>query len=151
MRLSPGDPRTATTTNDNASAGQIGEMLESTVLAGSAVSLVSATAKTVTSITLTPGDWDVWGNVWLILNVATTITNVQAAIHTTTDAIPTAPNAGAAASIAATLTTGGTQGLSAGARRISVAVNTPVYLVAQAAFAINTCAAYGYLGARRAR
>ena len=47
-----------TGTNDNAAAGIVGEFITATVAVGGAVALVTATANTVTSITLTPGDWD---------------------------------------------------------------------------------------------
>src|SRR5690349_16625741 len=50
-----------TATNDDAAAGKIGEYIESEVLSGSAVSLTTNTAANITSISLTAGDWDVWG------------------------------------------------------------------------------------------
>lgn len=140
-----------TTTNDSAAAGSIGEIIPSTVLVGAAVALTTATDKTVTSLSLTAGDWDVWGNVGFSLNAATTMTAIAAAINTTTDALPTAPGAGAFAQIQAVLTTGATQFLAAGAMRISIASTTSVYLIARASFAVNTCAAYGYIAARRVR
>lgn len=53
----------ATAMNDNDIAGNIGEYMESVVLSGAAVALVTATGKTITSLTLTPGDWDIDGTV----------------------------------------------------------------------------------------
>ncbi|MDP2325295.1 MAG: hypothetical protein Q8N51_14890, partial [Gammaproteobacteria bacterium] len=50
-----------TNTNDAAAAGYIGELIGSTIASGSAVSLTTATNANVTSISLTAGDWDVWG------------------------------------------------------------------------------------------
>jgi len=52
-----------TTTNNNASAGYVGEFVSSEVLIGSAVSISANTATDLTSISLTAGDWDVWANV----------------------------------------------------------------------------------------
>jgi len=48
-----------TTTNDSATAGNVGEYVESVIVTGSSTALTTATAKTVTSISLTAGDWDV--------------------------------------------------------------------------------------------
>ena len=48
----------------NAAAGQIGEVI-SFFTTSPGVTLTSGTAATVTSIPLTPGDWDVQGEVWV--------------------------------------------------------------------------------------
>lgn len=143
--------RTGTTTNDNASAGQIGEVLESTVLVGSAVSLTTVTAADVTSISLTAGDWDVWGIVDFIPGGTTTIASVVGWIHTTSASFPTLPNGGAYAAFVGSLTTGGAQHLPVGMRRYSLSGTTTVYLTAYSSFGVSTMAAYGYLGARRRR
>jgi hypothetical protein len=47
------------TTTGSATAGNVGEYVESVITSGSAVSLVSGAPKTITSITLTAGDWEV--------------------------------------------------------------------------------------------
>lgn len=52
-----------TTTNNNASAGYVGEFVDSIVLFSSAISLSNAVVANVTSINLTPGSWNVWGNI----------------------------------------------------------------------------------------
>ena len=140
-----------TTTNDSAAAGKIGEIIESTVLVGSAVSLTTATAADVTSISLTAGDWDVWGNVGLSLNAATTHTRFDAWISATSATFPTPPNGGAISGIRATMETGIAQFLSTGTTRVSIALTTTYYLSARCSFAVNTLAAYGYIGARRVR
>ena len=46
------------TSASNAAAGSVGEIISALVAVGSPVSLVNATAKNVTSISLTAGDWD---------------------------------------------------------------------------------------------
>src|SRR5574337_1898836 len=73
-----------TTTNDDAAAGYIGEVISSNIAVGSAVSLSSGTIANITSISLTAGDWDVYG--WASSNVAgtTTITQFAAGGSTTT-------------------------------------------------------------------
>ena len=140
-----------TTTNNDATTGNLGEYSESEVLVGSAVSLTTATAKDVTSLSLSGGDWDVWGTVAFSLNAATTLSRITGALNTTTATLPTIPGKGAYASLELTFTTGATQVINVGQRRFSLSGSTTVYLVARADFAVNTCAAYGIMAARRVR
>src|SRR6185312_14765343 len=51
-----------TTTNDNASSGNVGQLISSNIVSGSSVSLTTATPLDITTISLTAGDWDVQGN-----------------------------------------------------------------------------------------
>lgn len=48
-------------TNSNAATGVIGEIISSIVLATSPVNLVANVVTNITSISLTPGDWDIHG------------------------------------------------------------------------------------------
>lgn len=50
-----------------AAAGTVGEIISSVILSGSAISFVNAVTKDLASITLTPGDWDVWGNILFVV------------------------------------------------------------------------------------
>ncbi len=52
-----------TATNNNAGAGYVGQFISSVILQSPGVSLTTNVAANVTSISLTAGDWDVWGNV----------------------------------------------------------------------------------------
>jgi hypothetical protein len=137
--------------NASAAAGEIGEFISSTVLAGSAVSLTTATAANITSISLTAGDWDVWGSVAFAPNGATTMSVLGGWISTTSATLPTAPNEGAEVFFQLTFTTGTSQFFAIGQKRISLSATTTVYLSAYSAFAVNTNSAYGFIGARRAR
>lgn len=139
-----------TTTNDDAGSGYVGEIIESTVLVGSAVAMVSNTAKTITSISLTAGDWDVWGNVCLNPAGGTVIQAIEAAINTTTDASPTPPNGGAVSNISG-LSTTSTISIASGVMRLSLSGTTTVYLIGQSAFTVSTMTGFGYIGARRVR
>ena len=142
---------TGTITNDNAAAGKIGEVLESSIASGSAVSLTTATTANVTSISLTAGDWDVWGNVLLVSNVGTTTTRLYGAINTVSATLPTAPAGGGYGRWVGSITgIGETAGVNV-LRRVSIASTTTYYLVANADFSASTNAAFGYIGARRAR
>lgn len=144
-----------TGTNDNATAGYVGEFMESNIASGSATALTTATAKNVTSLSLTAGDWDVWGNVLFTGNAATTVTYIAGFISTVSATFPTPPNAGAYMNFVppagGNFAGNNTPGLLAGQRRISVSSTTTVYLEAYAEFAVNTLSSYGYIAARRVR
>lgn len=140
-----------TTAADNPAAGSIGQYISSTVLIGSAVSLTSGTPANVTSISLTAGDWDVWGNVFYSAN-ASTVTTVAIAWTSTTSATqPTAPNNGGETAWVGQGVTNLSPAVSAGMQRINVSSTTTVYLSTQSSFTVSTAAAYGFIGARRVR
>lgn len=130
-------------------AGNVGHLIESEVLAGSAVSLTTATAADVTSISLPAGSYLVWGQVSLALNAATTMTRFDAWISEVSATFPTPPNKGALVGIRTTFETGVAQYLPVGTRLMRLSGTTTVRLSARATFAVNTCAAYGYIGAMR--
>lgn len=140
-----------TTTNNNTNAGSVGEFISSNVPVGSAVPLTTFTVANVTSISLTAGDWDVWGDVVFVGTGSTVVTNIQGSISTTTAAFPTTPGNGAYFQLAAAFTNGATLGLPVGTTRLSLASTTTVFLVCAAGFSASTYTAYGFIGARRRR
>lgn len=141
-----------TTTNDNATAGNIGEYVSSSLAPGSAVSLTTNVTANITSISLTAGDWDVWGNVGFVAAGTTTANQYGAYISTTSATIPPEPNGGAFSVLQGTFSGGvAQQTIPAGYTRISLAATTTVYLEAYATFSVSTMSAYGFIGARRAR
>ena len=77
-----------TQTNDNALAGQVGEYIVSTI-ASPGVSLTNASNANITSISLSPGDWDVTGMV--AVAPSATCTAVQAWVNSVS-AAPPAPS-----------------------------------------------------------
>ena len=145
-----------TTTNDNATAGNVGEFVTSMVAAGAAVALTTATGKNVTSMSLTAGDWDVSGQVDFVLS-GVTATLFQSGISLTTNTLPAqvgGSGLGTDALVGVPLLTtvlSATYCQGIAPVRISLAITTTVYLVAQAAFSAGTNAAYGTLRARRVR
>jgi hypothetical protein len=139
-----------TTTNDSAAAGFVGELIESEILVGSAVSQTTGTSANITSISLTAGDWDVFGNYFTNMAGGTTTTNFEAAIHTTSATLPTRPNKGAHVMMNCS-GVGQNYGIPIGTKRLSLSGTTTVYLVASANFSGSTLSGYGYLGARRVR
>jgi hypothetical protein len=141
-----------TTTNDSAAAGIVGEIIESEILAVSAVSLTASTTANVTSISLTAGDWDVWGTVFFDPAGTTSVTAFQGGINTTSATQPTLPGAGATyLHRQAAFVPVGDFGFPVGMRRLSLSATTTVYLVALGVFTVDTLGAYGYIGARRVR
>jgi hypothetical protein len=133
----------ATATNDNAAAGIVGEFMSSVVPFASSVSLTTSVSTNVTFLTLTPGDWDVWGNIFF--TATTTNASTQSAWISATSA--TTPDRSLLNQI---VPEAGQGGMCAPGIRFSLSVTTPVYLTAFAAFS-NTCTACGGIYARRAR
>jgi hypothetical protein len=140
-----------TTTNNNANAGSVGEFISSNVPVGSAITLAGSFTQTnITSISLTAGDWDVWGNV--IYGGASAIyTDIQGSTSLVSATISTPPNGGSYYQLAASFTNGATLGLPVGTMRLSLAATTTVFLVANAGFTGTGAVAYGFIGARRRR
>jgi hypothetical protein len=139
-----------TTTNDDAAAGKVGEYISSTVLVAGAVALASTTAANVTSISLTAGDWDVFGNVSFISQVATVAASFACWISTTS---ATLPDIALVTAVSGYTHTGVADPFSAGVptKRISINGTTTVYLSAEADFAAGTMKACGVIQARRVR
>lgn len=139
----------ATITNDSAAIGKIGELIESSIAVGSAVSLTTNVAANITSISLTAGDWDVDGLIITNPNAATTQSRIIGSTNTTSATQATAPNSGGYTQISSAVT--GEATALRTRRRYSLASTTTIYLVITSSFGVNTQAAYGYLGARRVR
>jgi hypothetical protein len=139
-----------TKTNDDAIAGNVGEYVSSTVLVANAVSMVTNVGKTVTSITLTPGDWDVTGLVGSRTAATTSITHTSQSISLVNNTMgdignETSHNTGA-------FVPGALSFLEVTpVVRISIATTTVVYMVAHALFTIAAVDCYGLLRARRVR
>jgi hypothetical protein len=135
-------------------AGSIGELVKSDVPGGSAVTLTTATAANVTSITLTAGDWDVWGAVAYSPSAGMSV--VQGAVTASSATYPAYPSTGAGGKflLAATFTSGASQMIAVSPTQflITPAMVTGgtnvVYLVAAATFG-GTCTAWGHINARR--
>jgi len=141
-----------TATNDSAAAGNIGEHKISTVVAASAVTLTTATPADVTTLSLTAGDWDVWGNIAYSTATAPAATLYVGWIHTTSATIPVITNvAGAYTQLNFAARDINDDVIQVGARRVSLASTTTIFLSTQVNFAAGTHKAYGTLQARRIR
>jgi hypothetical protein len=145
-----------TNTNDSAAAGYVGEVQTSSVAVGSAVSLTTATGaftgKTITSISLTAGDWDVFGIVGINNAATTNFTAIAGGISTTNDTLnglyeeETRFAYGAAG-----LVPNNVISFTFPTTRVSIAATTTYYLIGYAAFSISTATAFGRITARRVR
>lgn len=152
-----------TATNDAASAGQVGEILGPVSRAlGSAIALTTATTAnvaTTTSITLTPGDWELRGAVGFTFGATTNLTKLIAGVSlttatlpaTSTTALPTSGEVRYELAQAAAVPGANVITIQIPSYRVSVASNTTLFLVAQATFTVSTASAFGYMEARRAR
>lgn len=139
-------------TNDSAPAGSVGEIISATVAVGSAVALTTAVSANVTSISLTAGDWDVRGTVAFTPAASTSVTAMLGGVSSTTAALPAATTGALFAQYQAALVAGAINpSYPTGPTRLSLAVTTTVFLVAQGQFTVSTMGAYGALNARRVR
>lgn len=133
-----------TTTNDSAGAGFVGE-----VAGGSSgpTGISTATTTNVTSVSLTAGDWDVWGIVAFAAAAGTLPTTLGASVSSTS------------ATFSGTYQqfqgipwgSGCTNCIAAPTRRFSLASTTTVYLVGYAEFTVSTMATTATIYARRVR
>lgn len=131
------------TNASNAPAGAIGEVLTNSA---SGTSVSSATPTDIVVLTLTPGDWDVYG--WIRFIPTGTITNPQAGVSTTAATLPTPPDPSYFNSAGAS---NPARGQSLGAKRVNISVTTNVSVVGQATIGSGTLTADGYIWGRRAR
>jgi hypothetical protein len=141
-----------TATNDNATAGNVGEYAETIVTSGATVSLATGTAKDVTTLTLGAGDWDIAGNVAFVTGTTTSVTAVEGSISQTTNTMDqTAGRAFVLFFTAVTPTAGSTFQQALQPVRFSLSGSTTFHLVAFSNFTVSTMSAYGIIRARRVR
>lgn len=142
-----------TTTNNAAAAGSVGEYVSSVIASGSAVALTTGTAKTVTSISLTAGDWDVAIMGQFSGGGTTTLAYILASISTTDNALNTTADRHCTNYYGNATVFGGVSSVTAPVSqvRISLASTTTIYLTVQAGFGVSTCSAFGAITARRVR
>jgi hypothetical protein len=140
----PGTP-----TNDNAAAGDVGEYIVSTVAANT-VALTTTVTANVTSISLTPGDWDISGQVNYTPAASTSITTLAQGNSVNTGALP-GLDAFSQFSSDAFVPGANILALPFMPTRRSLASTTTVFLVANATFTVASLTAGGTIRARRVR
>lgn len=138
-----------TFTNNNVTAGGVGEYVTGTAAPG-AVSLTTATSATVTSISLSAGDWDVDGVVNYTPGATTSITIIGQGASSTAATLG-AQDTYTREAYPATIPTAIVETKQIPTQRFSLASTTTIYLVAQATFTASTLTAGGTIRARRVR
>ena len=136
------------TDGSNATAGTVGEYISSTVNAPSS-GLTNSTTATITSISLTAGDWDVSGVFSFNFGTGASATQAYGALSTGTT-LPSSSNGGSIF-IPATLATSSGLALTANPIRVNVTTTTTVYLLGYLIFVGGSAGAGGYIRARRVR
>ena len=142
-----------TTTNDSAAAGSVGEYVASTIAYGSAVACgIAGTNISVTSISLTAGDWDVSG-VFTFEGTGTSSTINWAAAGGASSVSITSATQGVAivAPMNTSIWTQISNGFAIPTLRWSVSTTTTVYLVARVAATGGGSIGWGQIRARRIR
>jgi hypothetical protein len=147
-----------TTTNSDATAGNVGEYKTTTVAAAGAIAAAATgVSKNVTSVSLTAGDWIVEGTCNIVMTGVTMSVN-QCGLGTTTDTlagqaggsgIGTDPLRIVTSTNGVTLT--GTTNTSTPTTRVSVAATTTIFLVANIAYSAGSATQYGTIKAWRIR
>lgn len=135
-----------TTTNDNTDAGKVGEFVSSTVLIASAVNIPTVTPTNITSISLTAGDWDVWGSAYL--QNTTAIGECYAWISSTSATLPDISQTVGRADVAAGFSV---MAMAVQPLRFSLSGTTTVYLQGYITHATGTGSGAGGIFARRVR
>lgn len=145
-------PTIGVTTNSDAAAGQVGEYISSTLSFGSRTSLTNATAKTITSISLTAGDWDVGATVVFFPAATTAVTQMKATISLVNNTVDgTVDRASQSAFPSGYVTGADITNIHVPSARLSLASTTTVYIVGVSNFGTSTMEAYGMIHARRIR
>jgi hypothetical protein len=138
-----------TVTSDNAVAGMVGEYV-SAAQAQTNTSTTNAWSD-ITSISLTPGDWDVSGTVEYNLNTGTSVTNPRIGISTTSGNSSTGLTQGSTYIEFQPPTAGSNSSMSIPAIRMSLSATTTVYLKGLVTFSGGQPRYSGAIHARRVR
>jgi len=143
---------TGTTTNDSAAAGYVGQILTATKARSDFTRLTTGTVTNIISISLTVGDWDVWGTAGYLGDAAaTSTTQLVASISTTSATLGAAETNRVRLLCAAFDATVGDSNLATPCVPISLASTTTVYVVGNVVFSTSTMTYYGSITARRRR
>jgi len=140
-----------TATNDNAAAGEVGELISASVVVGSAVALTTSTAANITSISLTAGDWDVSACASFLPAGTTSVTQYVGTISTTSATLNTTPGNIASFTQAAAVPGNLQSHFCISPVRFSLSGATTVFLVSQTTHTVSTMGGFGTIRGRRMR
>jgi hypothetical protein len=137
------------TNGSNAAAGDVGEYFSANVPLSPGGAISSGVVTNMISLSLTAGDWDVGGNVVWSPAAATIIANAQAAVSTTSAALPDNSNRLIATTVP--MTANDSLGAPVPVLRVNVTVTTTVYLGVFVVYSAGTLTVCGNIWARRVR
>lgn len=141
-----------TTTNNNAAAGSVGEVITASAPIGSPVILSTGVTSDIITVNLTAGDWDVWGLISLAGGSGILMTQVSAWLNTTSVTAPSdGLGGGAYVSLPYASAANGSVVTPVGSTRISVATTTTIYLSVNVSFSVASLGCAGIITARRRR
>jgi hypothetical protein len=140
-----------TATNDNAAAGNVGQIISSAIASTAAIAIAAGTVTNITSLSLTAGDWDVRGtySCYITSMAAGVVAQLSAGIGSTSATInDDGYQTYAASSNSAAGTTTIYNSCQMPPRRISLSAAATIYLCGKSNVAGN---GFGYIEARRVR
>src|SRR6185312_970107 len=129
-------------------AGVVGEFISNSA---TGVVLTSGVTADITSLLITPGDWDVWANFATSPVGGASQTLIKAWINIVSATDPGLPNGGAYLERGITTGEAAGQAESVGMMRLLTAAGAQVFLSAAVTYAGGTLGGTGFLGARRRR
>lgn len=132
-----------TTSGAGAAAGYVGQLLANSA---SGVSLTNGSAANLTTVPLTPGNWDLQCNAQFVPAGTTTVTSIAASVGTASGSLGAV---GQIAYLQASLTTGAQQYLVTPTLRVNVSAGTTAYCVGFSSFGVSTMTGSGYIRATR--
>lgn len=137
-----------TTAADNAGAGYVGQYISQNVPMASSISLTTTMAADITTLSLTAGDWDIFGNVGFSTSGVTN-PNFSSWLSLSSATTPDLSNISVASVLGASIAVD--VGLGCPFFRVNVSTTTTVYLSCLSAFTGGTVTACGSIFARRVR
>ena len=129
--------------------GQVGEVISSVVLGSSPISIAGSTNTDITSIILSPGDWDAAGTMYFEGSSKGGSAELRAWVNDVPVTQPMDGHGGIA--ISSTSSANLINQLSIPVRRYNITMNTTVHLGAYAAISSGTMLVAGFIRARRMR
>src|ERR1019366_427101 len=142
---------------DNALAGFVGERISASVARASAVSLSNGVAKTITSITLTAGSWDITGYGAFVVSGSGVYHASTVAFSNTTNTLPGSAvygipdSTGEVQLIPPDVVVTNADSMFCLVSSARIGVSTTLYLVLETAITSGTVTGYGSIAARRVR
>lgn len=134
-----------------AAAGVVGEPLSSSIPVGSAVSLVSATTKDITTLPLTAGQWSCHGSFVTNPAAGTTTSAISAGISLVANTPPALHAGGGFSALPYSAPANAIVAIPFGPQLFIINAGTTLHLVANVTFAVSTMSGYGFLECVRMR